>query len=435
MNDRQHEKRRFPALTVILSIALAISLGFSGFTYVRARDYEARLREIYEGAVLSAQRQMEDMQLSLMKAMLSADPSAVHQYLNLAGGGAAQVQRSLSLLPLSHGATMNAVKFANQLSDYTAVLIAETEISPRDMEQLQLLIAACQQSTQALQQAGPALALESARQSQPFYPADGETAVYDSAVSYPTLIYDGPFSDALQGEKAKGLPDVAITREQAHQIARDFVGADRVIALKDGADMGGDIPCYGVTLQLGDVTVEAAVTKQGGKVLFLTPDTADFAPEKTLEDCRVAALSFLESRGFPPMESTYFQSYQGVMVISFAPLQGETILYPDLVKVQLRMDTAQVVGLEARNYYLNHHPRGALSPALTLEEAQGMVSDQLRLEQTRLCLIPKQQREILCYEFQGDFQGNTYLVYINAETGRQEELLQVVEGSAGLETM
>jgi hypothetical protein len=35
--------------------------------------------------------------------------------------------------------------------------------------------------------------------------------------------------------------------------------------------------------------------------------------------------------------------YQGLAVISFAATQGETILYPDQIKVQLRMDTAQVV--------------------------------------------------------------------------------------------
>ena len=167
----------------------------------------------------------------------------------------------------------------------------------------------------------------------------------------------------------------------------------------------------------------------------MAPDTADFAQDRSLEECRQSALAFLSSRGYENMRPTYFQAYEGVMVISFAPVQGEALLYPDLVKVQLRMDNGQVVGWEARNYLSHHHPRGPLIPQFSLEEAQGMVSDRLEITGSQLCLIPKNGREILCFEFQGDFQGHTYLVYINGNTGEQEEILKIVENEAGIETV
>ena len=430
---KQH--RSFPYLTAALSLCLALALAWGGYCWEKARLQQARLQEIYTGALLSAKGQMEDIRLALMKSMISQDGAAAQQYLNRAGSGAAQVQRSLALLPLSHSAAQNALKFANQLADYTALLITEGALQGEDRRQLQLLCQACLQSAQALEGAGTSLAGEMAAAGQPFYPAADAAPGYDSDVAYPSLIYDGPFSDALAADAPRGLPDTPVTREQARQIAREFVGGDQVIRLTDGADIGGSIPCYGVTLQLKDVTLEAAVTKQGGKILLLSPDTADFTPEKTLENCKASALSFLESRGFPPMEPADFQAYQGVMVISFVPLQGDTLLYPDLIKVQLRMDTGHVVGLEARHYYLRHHPRGLLTPSLTQEEAQGAVSPYLNIQSTRLCLIPRQQREILCYEFRGEYQGQTYLVYINGQTGEQEELLQVQESNAGIQTI
>jgi len=297
------------------------------------------------------------------------------------------------------------------------------------------LISACDQSLGALSAAQENIIQRSARGQDGFYQENEQEKTYDSAVSYPTLIYDGPFSDAPSAASFQALGQTEITREQAHQIAMEFIGADRVSAVSQGADMGGDIPCYGVTLHLTDhITLEAAVTQKGGKILWMAPDTADFLQDKSLEECRLSALSFLESRGFPPMEPVSFQAYQGVMVIAFAPLQGETVLYPDLIKVQLRMDNAQVVGIEERHYLTNHHPRGPLSPLLSQEEAQGMVSDRLHITAARLCLIPKNNREILCYEFQGDFQGQSYLVYINADTGEQENMLKIIENGAGIET-
>ena len=226
-----------------------------------------------------------------------------------------------------------------------------------------------------------------------------------------------------------------MSREEAEKIARDFVGADRVIRVSQGADMGGDIPCYGVTLELSDVTLEAAVTQQGGKILWLTPDTADFPAEKTIAECRENALQFLSDHGYENMQFTYFQIYQGLAVLSFAATQGDTLLYPDLVKVQMRLDQAQAVGLESRNYWQNHSARGLLQPTLSPEEAKAFVSPQLQIEKTQLCLIPTDAGERLCYEFQGAFNGDTYLLYIDAHSGEEADLLKLVESTAGLETV
>ncbi|MBR5111268.1 MAG: germination protein YpeB [Clostridia bacterium] len=420
------------AALLLAAVATLVTLRVSN----RAEQLEARLREVYDGAVLSALRQTEDMQLALSKALLSGERGAEAQYLNQVSIGAAQVQRSLSLLPLSHTATKNAVKFANQLADYAGNLLKKEALTQQDADTLSALIKACAESAGALAEAGGELAAQAVAGKDSFFPIGNQPeAGYDSAVAYPTLIYDGPFSDARETGRAKALPDQAVTQEEAMAIARDFVGGSRVVSVSSGAEMGGVIPCWGVNLRLQDVSLYAAVSKQGGKILLLSPDSADFAPEKSVEECRENALQFLDSKGYEQMQSTYFQVYQGVAVISFAATQGNTLLYPDLIKVQCRLDTAQVVGWEARNYLMNHSVRGLLKPELSEEEARKHVSGRLNADSSRLCLIPTDAGEKLCYEFQGEYAGHTYLSYINAATGRQEQLLKVVEGAAGLEAV
>lgn len=421
----KNEKRW--ALILTLSAAFLLLTGFGAASYIKAEDGRERMDQVYTGAVLSALRQTEDLELSLRKALLSSSARDSAQYLSQVDRGAAQIAQCLSLLPFPREEGQKAVKFANQLSDYASALITAGEITEEDARQLSDLMKACAEYTRALngvfQEGADASAIASREDAQ----------AYDTAVSYPTLIYDGPFSDARKTEAWKGLTGMEITREDAARLAREFVGADRVVGVSAGADMGGDVPCYGVTLQLRDLTLEAAVTRQGGKVLFLFPDAASFPSRKSVEECRENALAFLKGKGYEDMEPTYFQVYEGVCVISFAAVQGDTLLYPDLVKVQLRMDTGEVVGVEQRNYLQNHTARGALRPGLTQEEAQGAVSGRLKVASARLCLIPTDAGEKLCYEFKGSYGDGEYLIYIDAESGEQQEMFRVVETETGLE--
>ncbi|MBR6186504.1 MAG: germination protein YpeB [Clostridia bacterium] len=430
-------EKKWKTTLVLMAVALAALGGAAARSAWNANAYQTRLREMYDGAVLSALRQMEDMELSLNKALLSQETGEMARYLNQVSAGAGQVQRSLSLLPLRHTATQAAVKFANQAADYAGALLRTGQVTQADARQLNALIDACGQYAQALYGARETLAAQAASGEYTFYDQSEDTNgnAYDSGVSYPTLIYDGPFSDARDTGTVKGLPDRKISREEALQIARDFVGADRVAEASPGTDTGGLMPCWGVTLKLKDGVLQAAVTKQGGKMLWMAPDSAGFEPSKTIEECRENARYFLERNGYAQMRDTYFQAYEGVMVISFAATQGSTVLYPDLIKVQLRMDTAQVVGWEARGYLQNHTARPPLTPAWTEDEARARVSARLDVDSSQLCLIPTDSGEKLCYEFKGTYQGGTYLVYINAQTGRQEQLLKVVEENSGLEAV
>ncbi|NCB06245.1 MAG: germination protein YpeB, partial [Clostridia bacterium] len=116
----------------------------------------------------------------------------------------------------------------------------------------------------------------------------------------------------------------------------------------------------------------------------------------------------------------------------YVAVQDGALLYPDLVKLQLRMDTGEVVGMEAGNYLMNHHKRSSLTPTLTPEQALARVSDRLKPGTPRLCVIPYRDAEQLCYEVGGTYQDNQYLVYIDALTGEVTEILQILQTTDGV---
>ena len=427
---------------IILSLLL-IAAGAYAYDRAAAADaYAARLRETYDGALLVSLARIEDMQVKLQKALVAGSREDGVRYLTAVLSGAESVRQNLSLLPLSHEATQKAVKFANQLGDYAETLVADaqTGFTETDYAALDGMIAACGQLREAIDAARGDIAAFAVSGGSAYWLSGGEAAesgggLGDGDVSYPTLIYDGPFSDGLAAGEPKALGEQFVTREEAETLARGYVGAARVTGLSAGADAGGAIPAYGVTVQAGDVTLELAISKTGGKLLWMSPDTAGFEARAGIEECRAAAEKYLNRIGFGDVRACSFQVYDGVAVINFAAVQGGVTLYPDLVKTQLRMDTAEVVGVEATRYLTNHAPRAGLVAASSEADARAALSDKLTVDAARLCVIPLGASEAFCYEFTCRYKSDTFLVYIDAATGAQRELLKIVENGGGILTV
>ena len=416
---------------IILSSALAACLIFVGtlsYTYARrTHSAENTLRILYENASLSAIGHLSDLKWHIDKALLSQDTGASAQLLSQVSSGAAGVRQSIVLLPIPDDGSNAALKFANQLEDYATMLEGQVDegVTEAQLATLEKLSLACENLMSALTDARSTWDRDQT--------GIADRSLMDESVAYPTLIYDGPFSDAQTEAAAVMLQSFPeITREEALQKGRAFLG-NRAASVTPGTDSFGPIPCYGVTAQVDGIPVQLAVTRQGGKILWMFPEHGGFDMRLTVEECRKNALQFLETHGYMDMEPLHFEVYEGLAVINFAATQGSVLLYPDQVKVQIRMDTGEVMGIECRSYLTHHKPRGDLMASVSQEEAQGMLSDKLTLTgDARLCVIPLNDGEALCYEFAGTYRDEQYLIYINARTGAQEEILKIVETQSGI---
>ena len=71
-----------------------------------------------------------------------------------------------------------------------------------------------------------------------------------------------------------------------------------------------------------------------------------------------------------------------------------------------------------------------------LSEARKKLNSHLSIEKINLALIPKDgQTEKLCYEFTGKHKDHRFIIYLNAETGQEEEILMLIEDENGVLTM
>ena len=431
---------KYRGLLAALSVALVISLGANVWQQRERQTLTLQAAGARQRALLEVVDALSDVEIRVEKLLVASGPRQTVSLLGEIARQSESAQGSLAQLPLRHTAISSTTKLVGQMGDYALTLSERiaggSMLSDDDLTQWEALLRACDGLNRQLQSLGDVLARED------IVPAAGEMwadegddapqleqiAGSASGIEYPSLIYDGPFSDGRHELEPKGVTGEEITLDQAMERARAFVGDARVVEVRAAADSGGVIPAYGLAVEtLEDGTLDVQVTKRGGHVLWMMPESAQYAQQLDVDACALKAYEFLAERGYGHMEPNYWQLYDGLAVVNFAAVQDGVLLYPDLIKVQVRADTGAIVGIESNNYLMNHRQRALEAPALTREEAEERVSARLKIDRRRLCVIPLGSGERLCYEFSGSFGGGYYLIYIDAKTGEELEILKQID--------
>ena len=401
-------------LTLAVSVTAVMLLIALNASQRRTAAAELALAESTLAAVAEAASDIEDLALSLDKALLTASPRQAAQYLTQAALTAERSQSALAALPDPHGQQGAVLAWLSRLSHVVQGALADLAEGSGVTGETRTSLNAMRADLSLLQ---AEFALSSAEVQTGVKAAD---LAATSVTTPPT---------AAQLADYKALPSQEVGSGEAMQIAKDFIGADKVRSVAHAPDTGGVMPAWGVTIQTDDLQLNLEITRRGGKVLLMSPETAAFPVRKTVEECREAALSFLQERGFAQMESPWYQVYDGLCVLTCVNVQRGVLIWPDRVTVQVRMDTAEVVGIEARQYWRNHIPRKLQTPLLTASEARAYLSAEPTAG--RLCLLPYEGQERLCWQFSIQQEDDTYISYIDAMTGRELRLEKVMHLESG----
>ncbi len=348
---------------------------------------------------------------------------------------------AISALPVSYQCTAPLTQFMCRTGDYCRHLstkIARGEnLTEEDLDQIRSLAEKCAEVSQKMTeiwQQGYTTSLGAA--DFEFLTDDPTGNMLDfSSQEFPRLIYDGPFSESTENKKPEGLGSKEYSQQEAQAAAAKFLGIDNG-ALTLSGELNGDIPSWGFTGQQNAKPLSIYISKQGGQVLWYMSqrDTGISAvpTDERYEQLRGIAQQYLKNKGYGNTAPSYAQFYGGMAVINLAPVENNVVLYPDLIKVWVDISSNDVAGIEAKNYLMSHKERNIPEPALSREEARAKVNGNLAVTKTRLALIPLDtNKETLCWEFTGSVNGNDFIVYINAQTGMEEDILMIQDTNDG----
>lgn len=249
---------------------------------------------------------------------------------------------------------------------------------------------------------------------------------------FPTLIYDGPFSDHIGNTSPVLLEGkTMISMEKAKEIFAKSIGVETGRVTYD-QEISGNVPCY--KFIYGDF--EGGITKKGGYLLYLTNSRAIGDTTLSYEDAVAKAKAYLENNGYKNMKESYYINDGETLVINFAYEENGAVCYPDLIKIGVALDNGQIISVEASNYISNHKEGRDTSVTFTKEQAQKNISTDISIENYKLSVIPTDGKyEVLCHEFSGKTaDGQTVLCYVNAKTGIEERILLIVQTDRGVLT-
>lgn len=445
------ERKRWWIAPSILALALILSIAWGYREYQTRKDLEIALDNYYQRTFFDVKKHVENVQTNISKAMAANSSERNVLLLSQIMNEAYFAQDKLAQMPVPQSDIANTQKFLNQAADYSYYLI-ETHLEgvPLTKEQRAQLASLRDNSAKFNEElarlqsdlANENFTIGSLSNRQTARIEEGNENVFQTTLvnldknmaNVPRLIYDGPYSDEVLNRKAVGLTGEKISREEAERKARDFFGSNRVKnirAFEEGENIEKvRIPSYTFSVQLDDASEELSayigISRQGGHVVWMrNPRTAN--DEKlSIDEALNRAQRFLEEKGFENMEVNYHQKYNGGILFNFALTENDITIYPDLIKVKVALDNGEIIGYDATAYYTSHHERDIPTPQLTLEEARAKLRDDFEVNSSRLAIIPKGKNEILCYEFKGTHMGNEFIVYVNAENGREEDVLQLV---------
>lgn len=416
MEEGKRLRRMLAGLTALLCLAV----GLCGALHLREAELRREIAMQQQREMADVIAAMADIEVNLSKLLVA---SGARQSVSLLGETAIlaqHVESGLSRLTAGERATGDAMKFAGQMGQYSLALAAQVSdggmLTGEDERQIEDMMRACHALGEQLVGQGEAVS----------WP-ESETK---SAVEYPALIYDGPFSDGKTEGSAALRGSSRVTRRQAREAAARYAGvtSDRVA---DAADSGGRFEAFGFTADTPDGKIAVQVTGQGGYLLWMMPENAAFARRYDVRTCLQNAKVYLADVGFGEMEPCFVQQYDGMAVANFAAVQDGVTLYPDQVKVQVSMDSGRVVGAECSQYLANHTRRTDVTPTVTAARAREMVSPKLTIRSERLCVIPLEAGEALCWGFSCTDGAADYWVFVNAKSGETEQLLRVIATEQG----
>ena len=427
----------------IISFSIALILAFALMALEqrgKASSSQLRMQNTYMRAVEDLSLSLDNIKTTLNKGLYTNSPAMMTQLSGKLWSEAANAKAALSQLPMEELKLEQTYKFLSQVGNYSQSLSKKfgqgETLTEEEKNNLKTLYGYAEDLSGKMWQVEKKIEdgdltlydiSGAANSTRVQNVTEGFTDFEEGFSDYPTLIYDGPFSDHILERSPLMLKGKSeITQDQALQKAYTVSGEDN---LSVTGEEGGKMPSY--VFENRNTTV--SVTKQGGFFSYMLKYRPVENPQLGASDALKRAEKYLEMLGIDEVEETYYEINNGICIYNFAGEQNDVVLYTDLIKVGVALDNGEIMSFDARGYITNHTMRNLGQPALSEEEAQGRLSKGLTVFETNLCVIPTDGlNERYCYEFYCvDSEGRQLLIYLNADTGEEEQILLLKIGSNG----
>ncbi|MDL2287833.1 germination protein YpeB [Oscillospiraceae bacterium OttesenSCG-928-F05] len=452
---KKMRRRTLVRLVSFTASAFAVAVGFAVSGWMTAYHLRWTIESGYQHEFGDLVESVALIDTTLQKGLHANSPAMLASLSTEVSRQSALASSALSGLPFANIELEKTAKFISQAGDFSYYLSRRAaggqEMDEEEMKNLEALTQSANEISLSLNELYYSINEGSMRlgevqkaEENMSEEESGLNVVGDSMKEietqfpeYAGLIYDGPFSEHIAAQEPlhlKEAPEASAEEAKAHLAALFGLGPS---AITHTGETNNTIPCYTFEADLEKGKFDVDSTKQGGFVMNMRYARPVESAELDIAACFEKAHQFLVDAGIENLTDSYYMVQSNIVTINFAYMQGDVLCYPDLVKISVAQDDGEIVGFESRGYLANHHERQFGEIKVTREAAEESLSAKLTVEDYNLVVIPSMGKyELYCHEFlcsNGD--GQKYLVYINTETGTEEQLLILIENEQGMLTI
>ena len=428
------------ALLAVSTVGLGIGFAVSDSQAMR---YKTELENSYQSNFYSLVDSVNNLETKISKTLNSSSTSDYQRKTLLeASKNASEAEIAVASLPFSQNDIQETVKMVNQISGYTSTLadkladggiLTDDDINIlEDIEQSVLNLKSQLNEFASRLNRGYSIvdaSMDIDTNTNDF--SRSLVSLKDNDVEYPTMIYDGPFSDSVTNSAVKGLSGDNVTKSEAKSNLEKYFKSGATA--KYVSETNGKFKTYNFNVtNSSDNTLFVQVTKTGGHVLTISGAGSNVNATIDIEKAKNIATDFASQNGIENPTVVWSDSIDNDVYLNIAPVSQGIVLYPDLVKVKINLANGDIIGYDATSYFTNHVDRTLSKGTLSLDDAKAKVPSKFTIVNTRYVLSPLDyNREVVCVEVEGREQGNTYYFYYNVENGKLENILKVIKTDNG----
>lgn len=445
MSKRLFSGRNLIRVVSYTLAAFAVVIGFLILKCNHAKMLSLRIENTYQHSLEELYSSIRNIDIALEKAIYINSPAQMASVSADILREAAIAKSNLSALPSNGQIPESINRFLTQAGDFSAALtermIIEGKLTDDDRQNLINL----QKSAAAFSDSVGKIIMEYEEGQMwgaetEIILKDTETGSHfggemfeaeDTFTSYPSLLYDGPFSDHILKSSPKLLEGgQEISKEIALEKAADFLKIDKSKLRFKGIEEGR-IKCY----LFGGEGFDISVTAINGHILYYRKDRTIGNDAISYSDAVEKAVQIAEQHYGKDFAESYYIADEGMCTVNLAYKTGNTVCYTDLVKIGIALDNGELLFFEATGFIMNHTERSVNTPKYSSVEAEANLSDMLKVISVKDVLIPSpgSLKEYHCYEFYcNGINGQEVLVYIDTETLDERDIQIMLRTDGGV---
>ncbi len=444
-NDKRHAPGFGGWLAAVITLGVTtLALGtMTTYGWINMNGMQAEIASTHTESVYELNSIVDNLDANLSKARVANSQPEQVRLLSEIAIESEMAETVLERLPVETQFTQNVTSFVNKMGDSAQGMLRQIsggkKLSDSQIATLEYMYKTNAQLKQTINElvseagTGDVLAAMRGKTDGLFYVSFGE--LENNPVEVPKEINDGPFAENIKKASSKNLNGLKeITASEAENLAKKYFKDYNVAEANcTGETNAEQLTVYNVSLKTDDGEMYAQISKQGGKVVEFNSYKDCSDKNFSVKRCIDIAEDFLESLGYDDMKAVWTSENGTTCNLNFVYEDDDVIYYSDMVKVKVCEERGIVTGAEALSYVLNHTDRNIDDDdaVLSKNEAKSRLHEGFNVKGTRLAVIPVENKEVLCYEFNGEYEGSEYYIYIDATTGDEVEVLTVIGTAQG----